>query len=225
MKISKRLFWIIPIVIVFTPIIVNYILTREIVCYYDVAGCGVDWINFYGSFLGSALTAFIAYYVLVKTIQNENRENLIKRKRQEYDWLRNDLSERISQIEVTDVFRVFLYDGAFDIKQELDRLMSLLYDYKTKSNSSMLKYGLEKEDVKCKEFFEEYNEFLGDVCIAINNMMGILAKHMYRNDYEALNDDLSIMNGVMKELNKRPTYVFKRAEAYLISKKKELEKL
>lgn len=225
MKISKRLYWIIPIVIIVTPVVVNYILTREIVCNYDVAGRGVDWINFYGSFLGSALTAFIAYYVLVKTIQNGNRENIIRQKRQELDWLRDDLSERISKLEVTDAFRVLLYKGNVDVNEELERLTNLLYEYKVKTNSSMLKYGLQSEDEKCKEFFDEYNSLIADVCEAINTMMKILAKFSCTSDHEVYMKDLSIMEGIMKELNKRPRLIFKRAEAYYLAKSKELERL
>lgn len=220
----KHLFYIF-LIIVITPIGTNYILTREIICNYDVAGTGVDWICFYGSFLGSALSAFIAYYVLLKTIENGNRENLKGQKRQELNWLRDDLSERISKLEVTDIFRALLYNGDIDIRQELDRLTTLLYEYKVKTNSSMLKYGLQNTDEKCKEFFDEYNSLVNDMCVAINNMMAILAKYLYNSDKIALLNDLSVMRGVMEDLNKRPQFVFKRAEAYYLAKKRELEKL
>lgn len=219
----KHLFYIF-LIIVITPIGTNYILTREIICNYEVAGTGVDWISFYGSFLGSALSAFIAYYVLLKTIENEKRENLKRQKRQELAWLRDDLSERISKLEVTDLFRVLLYNGDLDINQELERLTNLLYEYKVKTNSSMLKYGTQDEE-KCKEFFDEYNSLVKDICIAINKMMAILAKYLYSSDKIALLNDLSVMRGVMEDLNKRPQFVFKRAEAYYLAKKRELEKL
>ena len=222
MKIKHLLY--IFLIIAITPIVTNYILTREIICNYDVAGTGVDWINFYGSFLGSALSAFIAYYVLLKTIENENRENLKRQKRQELDWLRDDLSERISKLEVTDVFRALLYNGDLDINQELERLTNLLYEYKVKTNSSMLKYGTQ-DDEECKEFFDEYNTLITDICIATNKMMTILSKYMYNSDKEGMMRDLSVMKVVMEELNKRPQFVYKRAETYYIAKKRELEKI
>lgn len=213
------------LIIAITPIGTNFILTREIICNYDVAGTGVDWISFYGSFLGSALSAFIAYYVLLKTIENGNRESLKRQKRQELNWLRDDLSERISKLEVTDVFRALLYNGDVDIRQELDRLTTLLYEYKVKTNSSMLKYGLQNTDEKCKAFFDEYNSLVNDTCVAINSMMAILAKNMYNTDKNALSTDLSEMRDVMEELNKRPQIVYKRAKDFYKSKINELDNL
>ena len=222
---NKKGLLLICVAILAVPIFVNYILTREVICNYNVAGTGVDWINFYGAFLGSTLSAFVAYYILLKTIENENRENLKREKRIELEWLRNDLSERISKIEITDIFRILLYNGDVDINQELERLTNLLYEYKVKTNSSMLKYGMQNDDEKCKEFFDEYNTLITDMCIAINKMMAILAKYMYNSDKDAMIKDLSVMKVVMEELNKRPQFVYKRAEAYYIAKKRELEAL
>ena len=222
---KKKFLLYIIIAIPVVPIIVNYILTREVVCNYDVAGTGVDWINFYGAFIGSALSALVAYYVLLKTIENENKENLKRQKQQDLDWLRDDLSERISQLEVTNAFRTLLYNGDVDIRQELDRLTTLLYEYKVKTNSSMLKYGLQNTDDKCKEFFDEYNSLVNDICVAINNMMVILAKYMSNPDKNTLLEDLSVMRGVMEDLNKRPQIVYKKAEAFYKSKSNELENL
>lgn len=221
---KKHLFYIFLLIII-TPIVTNFILTREIICNYNVAGSGEDWINFYGAFLGSTLSAGVAYYILLKTIENGNKENLKKEKRIELDWLRDDLSERISKLEVTDAFRVFLYNGDIDARIEIERLTNLLYEYKVKANSSMLKYGVQDGDEKCKEFFEEYNSLIIDLCIAINSTIAILAKYMYKPNKKNMQNDLAVMKPIMKELNKRPQYVFKRAEAYYIAKRRELENL
>ncbi len=225
MKFPKKLYFIIPAIVIIVPIVMNYILTREKVCDYDVAGSGVDWISFYGSFLGSVLSASIAYYVLLKTIEAQKSIDLKNQKIREYEQLKDDLSERISQIEITDIFRALLHPNQFDIKDELDRLSTLLYSYKAKINSSVLKYGLDEGDEKCNDFFNEYNSMLCDMCVAISKMMEILAKHQYSKDDEALAKDLLVMNKEMVELNKRPESVFRRALSYCLSKKNELELL
>lgn len=224
MNLFNKTCWFKPVIIlllIIIPICVNYILSREKVCNYDVVGNGVDWISFYGSYLGSVLTASIAFYVLQKTIETEKWIDRKNQKIRQYELLRDDLSDRISRIELTDVFRVIMYRKNFDAKEEMDRLISLLYNYKAMSNSSMLRYGLDEDD-RCVDFFEEYNSLIADICIAINSMMRVLANYIETNDKVILESELSIMNGVMKELNKRPEIVFKRAQVYCLSKKKEL---
>ena len=122
MKLSRKFYWILPAIAIVVPMVINYILTREKVFNYDVAGHGVDWIAFYGSFLGSALSSLVAYYILLKTIENTNKESYKKQKQDEYDKLCDDLSKRIAQIEVMEVYRVLYYPLSFNIKNELDRL-------------------------------------------------------------------------------------------------------
>lgn len=209
--------------IAITPIVINYILTRDVVCNYNVAGSGKDWISFYGSFLGSVLSTCIAYYVLLKTIEHEKRENMKRQKRQDLEWLREDLSNRISNLEITDVFRVFLYLPDIDIQKEIERLTNLLYDYKAKSNSSMLKYGLNDKDERCKEFFDVYNALICDVCCEINELRSILISFQHSSNKGIFMDRLPEIKEKMKTLNERPQFVFEKAKAYYIAKKNELD--
>lgn len=223
MKKNKIIFCIIVIIIALTPIFVNFILSREIIFNYKVVGSGEAWVNFYGSFLGSGLSTIIAYYILLKTIDSEKNINIKKQKIKEFENLRNDLSERISKIELTDVFRVFLYREQFDAKEELDRLMSLLYIYKAMANSALLRYGLSENDEESIKFYKEYSSLLKDICVAINKMMGIIAKYQIKKDPESLASELLTMKSVMIELNKRPVLVMESAKLYCKVKQKELE--
>ena len=97
MKFPKKLYFIIPAIVIIVPIVMNYILTREKVCDYDVAGSGVDWISFYGSFLGSVLSASIAYYVLLKTIEAQKSIDLKNQKIREYEQLKNETVQLYAQ--------------------------------------------------------------------------------------------------------------------------------
>lgn len=235
MKVSKKLYWIIPTIVIIVPVAVNYILTREKVCNYDVAGCGVDWIGFYGSFLGGALSSLIAYYVLLKTIENTNKENYKKQKQDEYDKLCNDLSKRIAQIEVMEVYRVLNYPLSFDIKNEIDRLTTLLFSYKEKSNSSTLKYGMESDE-DCREFYDEYYKLIIEVCNGCANLIAVLSKYLpldnekmnieERNRMQmALHKEIADQRSEMIRINAMPSIVFDRAQRYCKRKKMELDKL
>lgn len=221
--------------IVIVPIVTNYILTREIICNYDVAGSGVDWIAFYGSFLGSALSAIVAYYILLKTLENTNKENYKKQKTEEYYRLCDDLSWRIAQIEVTEVYRILLHPTNISINEEMDRLTNLLFSYKEKANSSTLKYGL-VTDEDCIDFYEEYNKLMIEVCNSCATLVAILSRYQALdkaettpNDrkimQESLEKDISEQRKEMSRVNAKVPFVFEKAQRYCKRKKQELDKL
>lgn len=235
MEMSKKFYWIIPLCVVVTPIIVNYILTREIVFNYDVAGTGVDWICFYGSFLGSGLSAFVAYYILLKTVENTNKENIKNQKKEEYDKLCDDLSARLAKIEVMEVYRVLYYPAGFNIKAEMDRLTDLLFAYKEMSNSSALRYGLESDDDSL-DFYNEYNKLIGEICTSCAQMIQMLSNYLpLDNDklgkdekrmmQESLIEKISSCRYDMNRINALPSFVFEKAKRYCKVKKQELDKL
>lgn len=231
---TKHLLYIF-LIIAITPIVTNYILTREIICNYDVAGTGVDWINFYGSFLGSALSAFIAYYILLKTLENTNKENRKKYLKEDYDRLCDDLSSRIAQIEVMEVYRVLYYPKDFNIKEEMDRLTSLLFYYKEKANSTTLRYGLESDE-DCLDFYNEYNKLIVEICNSCSELIAILSKYKNIDNVKLSPEERKKIQNVfekeifeqreiMSRVNAMPYVVFEKAKRYCRRKKLEVDKL
>jgi hypothetical protein len=232
---KKYLLYIFFIIII-TPIATNYILTREIVCNYDVAGSGVDWISFYGSFLGSVISAIVAYYVMyntlinnekqtTRTLQQSKYEHIKMAKRDELDFLRRDLSERIGQINVFDIFRLFMFPQNFDVKEEMERLNELYVKYAQQSNSSLLIYGI-VDDKECQAFYYEYNSFLTDLCREINKLTTILAPYLNpANDRKILCETIEKENAVLANLSEGPKIILEKAKEFYYKKKKEYDVL
>lgn len=82
------------IIFVAIVIIVNFILSRDVLFDYKVVGEGKDWLSFYGSIT----SALVAFYTLFRTIESNKKDAQIERMHQDLKDLRNDLSERISAI-------------------------------------------------------------------------------------------------------------------------------
>lgn len=233
---KKRYLLYICLLIIIIPIVTNYILTREIICNYDVAGSGVDWINFYGSFLGSVISASVAYYIMhqtiinnekqtTRTLQQSKNEQIKIAKREELIFLRKDLSERIAQINVSDIFRIFLFPNNIDIKLEMERLNVLYINYMQQSNSSLLIYGLD-DGKECQAFYYEYNFFISEICAEINKITKMLAPYLdTANDRTDLCKSLVEESVILQTLSLKPNIILVKAQEYYNKKKKEYDNL
>ena len=239
MKIKKYLFLISIIglfLIIVSPIIVNLVITRNPLFDYRIAGESKDWIGFYGTFLGSVLASIVAYVVMIytiknneeqtkKTLQQSELEHLRIIKHEELIALRNDLSNRIANINYPSIIRACQYPFDFNPDDELNRLDNLYYLYQQLSNSSLLAYGTEK-DFEYRDFNYAYNTFLSQLCKYINELTIIIWDYKKTKDKESFVIKLNTLSKTVTEYSdKQYEIVFNQAERLYRCKRQEYDAL
>ena len=233
---NKKPFFLIGVLtlIVLIPIIVNFVITRDAFYCYRVAGEGKDWIAFYGSFLGSCISALVAYVIMFYTIKNNEKqtnktllhsesEHRKIEKRAELDIYRRDLSERIARINYASIIRVCQYPSDFDFNEELNRLDELYSLYQQQSNSSLLSYGCE-EGIECRKFFEAYNGFLVKLCEYINETTRLICNYRCSKDFDKFEQDLlSLSKEVIQYGKEQYRIVFNLSKSLYLEKKSQYD--
>lgn len=149
----------------------NFILSRDVIGDYRVVGEGKDWLSFYGSLISS----LVAFYALYRTIKNERNIANIDRRHQDLKDLRNDLSNRIAAINISQILQVVLAGNDFNKTSELYRLDALAQDYTKLSNSTFFKYEIADDDY-AKAFYTAYCSFIDDLVKKDINDLTILLK-------------------------------------------------
>jgi len=211
------------IIFVTIVIIVNFILSRDVLFDYKVVGEGKDWLSFYGSIT----SALVAFYALFRTIESNKKDAQIERMHQDLKDLRNDLSERISAINTSQILQVILEGNDFNITKELFRLDALAQDYTKLSNSTYFKYGIIDDD-NAKAFYTAYCTLIDDLVKEDIKELTILLNRfkqekILKTDYEeAL---LSISTRVTK--NRQDFFdkhVYPAAKQYYLSESLKIKK-
>ena len=197
---KPRYYFIGFITIIVVVIMLNFILSRDVLFDYKVVGEGKDWLSFYGSIISST----VAFYALFRTIKSNRNNTQIDRMHQDLKDLRNDLSERIAAINISRILQVVLAGNDFNITSELYRLDALAQDYIKLSNSTYFKYGIIDND-NAKAFYTTYCSLIDDlVRIDINGLTILLTKmkdeRITINDYNE--ELLKITKRITKERQK-----------------------
>ena len=120
-----------------SPIILNYLLSRNALWNYTVVGEGKDWLPYYGSIMSS----IAAFYILYQTLMQNRNLALLSHKHEELKLLKRDIARIISSIDLTQIIENSLYVDGFNCTQELLRLNALAQYYTKESNAVFLVYG------------------------------------------------------------------------------------
>lgn len=81
------------ILILITPPILNWVLSRPAFC--RIVGTDTDWLSFYGGYIGSVISCMVAFFILHQQLKNNHEENENNRRlqintlqyEQEKQWL------------------------------------------------------------------------------------------------------------------------------------------
>ena len=139
----KRKLWIILIILaLIVPIILNIIIgSTNPLDSINIVGTEVDWLGFYGAYIGALVGALITLYAMFRESKNNalknNQENLIKD-------LREQLSARISTLTFSKIGNFALYTTKENLpvdKSQIDSTLKELNDYHTKATQEYNAWG------------------------------------------------------------------------------------
>ena len=120
-----------------SPFILNYLLSRNVLWNYTVVGEGKDWLPYFGSIVSS----IAAFYILYQTLTQNRNLALLSHKHEELKLLKRDIARIISSIDLTQIIENSLYVDSFNCSQEILRLNALAQYYTKESNAVLLVYG------------------------------------------------------------------------------------
>lgn len=118
--ILKKYWWVI-LLIISAPILINYLILKPAI--FKFIGKDTDWLNFWGAYIGTILSSFIAFYVLHKQLiqnQNENENNRklqinILNYQQKNQWLTE------LKVKLAEYYKSFSFN---DINAIADRILT-----------------------------------------------------------------------------------------------------
>lgn len=184
MSILKRDLVVGLLVVVFVPILCNWIVLTSSRNYFVVAEGPKEWLTFFGSYAGSviaALTSFVILYRNQKDNLNMHLENI--RQTQKINEL-SSFHQKILDIQKDLAMRFGKYDLSLMInmskvsnidksqmKDDLYRLQTIQEKYKALKNSADLLYRSESQ-YQCPCFWRDY-EILMDLSI------NLISKYIY----------------------------------------------
>lgn len=191
MKKGTFIFIILGILII--PIIINYVLLIPIPFNFPIIGSNVDWLSFWGTYIGGILGAFASFIILYLTLRHNRNEAEIERKSNQLLLLKKDLAERLSDVN----FMPLHIDASNEINvhNEISRLNMLYEIYGQKCSSVQFLYNNDENEL-AKQFYGAYSKFTLHFGVEINNLKYILTnekdKNKLKQSIEEYNDKLLI---------------------------------
>lgn len=191
MKKGTLIFIILGILII--PIIINYVLLIPIPFNFPIIGSNVDWLSFWGTYIGGILGAFASFIILYLTLRHNRNEAEIERKSNQLLQLKKDLAERLSDVN----FMPLHIDASNEINvhNEISRLNMLYEIYGQKCSSVQFLYNNDENEL-AKQFYGAYSKFTLHFGVEINNLKYILTnekdKNKLKQSIEEYNDKLLI---------------------------------
>ena len=193
MRIKKRIvvFLIIAVVL---PIAVNFIVTSQRPNNVFVAGEGVDWLQFFGSYVGSMIASITSLWILYDTLRCTMNENDANKIHAEILDIKKELSERFQKYNVSEIINLDFVkrcsgeNGTVDWKTlycvEAYRLQGLYEKYAGLRKSAILLYsnGETQEEI---DFFLSYDQLISQTTTLIVDLI-----KLYTGQSEPLKSEL-----------------------------------
>ena len=226
---------IIFVVSIFIPPILNRALGSDIPYGVKVIGDSVDWLLFYGSYLGGVITAIIGFLTMQKS-GKQNKTNIeITYKRESLKELRNTLSACVSSFDYTRLGTINMYiddpDKYNDVLEKLDEYYASVTN--TANAWRTMYNGDTREEVE--NFLKAYmncSEFLTDRIKEIKDAINTLKEAKLTHNTEAENTAKDEIKTII-DIDKEDASNFKFnlqvlvgcATQWIIAEQKEIEKL
>lgn len=174
--------WIIIAIILATPIIINWLILKP--SFFEYIGTGVDWLSFWGSYLGAIISAGVALailYIQRKDNEKQNEENRtlqinVLKHQQKTQWLNELKSKCLEYYLGFDINALVDFKSSINISATTQKdSFDILKELCDKKNSSAFSFGLmfppqgyldEKESkflATLKDYSNIYNVALFDI--------------------------------------------------------------
>ena len=174
---------LIIIILLLCPIVLNYILGQYTPCNIEVIGTEVNWLDFWGAYIGAIIGALITLLAMGRetnrnalNIMITNQENLIKE-------LKEQLTIRIGELSFESIGNFLLYTSKNNRtvdKRQIDDAIKKLNDYQNRIVSQFNSWAV--------IYATESNRYIGEF------------NEAYKSCVYTYEDDVKTMIGKLKEL-------------------------
>ena len=238
----KNKWWIIIIIILalITPVILNIIIgSTNPLDSIKVVGTEVDWLVFYGSYIGGVLSAAIAFITMWQSSKHNTLNIMIPQQEAYIKELNSALSERISKLDFAYIGSISLHTTEEEseefykmIPKVLDELNELSKDTSRLFNSyGLLHSQTQNADEKdLNEFYEtcvkQYKKRVDEMTLMLAIVQNGRKTAQHSEIYKLFRSDLADFNLKLKTDKEKYTDVFfKKANSIIQAEEKKLEKL
>lgn len=219
---KKKIFFII-LGIIFLPIIINYVLMLPTPFNFPIIGSNVDWLSFWGTYIGGIIGASASFLILYLTLLHNKNEAKIERKHNELLQLKKDLSERLSDVN----FMPLHIDASqeINVQHEISRLNMLYEIYGQKCCTAKFLYENDNSEL-AKLFYKAYYNFTFHFGLETNKLKDILTNEENKDKLKHLIEEYNnklLMNQCFHSTSVNETalkfYEFKEKEYRSFEKK------
>lgn len=238
----KNRWWIIIIIILalITPVILNIIIgSTNPLDSIKVVGTEVDWLVFYGSYIGGVLSAVVAFMTMWQSSKHNTLNIMIPQQEANIKELNGALSERISKLDFAYIGSISLHtlkEESEEFYQKIPKVLDELNELSKDASRLYNAYGLlhsqtqNADEKDLNEFYEtcvkQYKKRVDEMTIMLATVQNGRKTAQHSEIYQSFRSDLADFNLKLKTDKERYTDVFfKKANSIIQAEEKKLEKL
>lgn len=128
------------------PIIINLILLADTPNSINIVGDNINWLSFFGSYIGSTVSACSGFIILYFTLRDSQKREKVENARRELKRYEDDLARRFAEYNSSDFINlsVLSFYSQEAIRDEMSRLASARDKYVALRHSAYIVYGREE---------------------------------------------------------------------------------
>ena len=228
------------ILVLVTPVILNIVIgSTNPMDSIKVVGTEVDWLVFYGSYIGGVLSAILAFLTMWQSSKHNTLNILIQQQEAYIKELNNALSERISKLDFWYIGSISLHtpkEESEEFYQKIPKVLDELNELSKDASRLYNAYGLlhnqtqDAEEKALNEFYEacvkEYKKRVDEMTLMLATVQNGRMTEKHGDIYQSFRSDLANFNLELKKDKEHYTDVlFKKANSIIQAEEKKLEKL
>ena len=238
----KNRWWIIIIIILalITPVILNIIIgSTNPLDSIKVVGTEVDWLVFYGSYIGGVLSAVVAFMTMWQTSKHNTLNVMIPQQEAHIKELNSALSERISKLDFVYIGSISLHtpkEESEEFYQKIPKVLDELNELSKDTSRLFNSYGLlhsqtqNADEKDLNEFYEtcvkQYKKRVDEMTIMLATVQNGRKTAQHSEIYQSFRSDLADFNIELgKDKTQYTQVLFKKANLIIQAEEKRLEKL
>lgn len=217
------------LILLFCPILLNFILRQYTPWNIKIIGTEIDWLNFWGTYIGAIIGASITLLAMYReskrnalNIMINNQENYIKE-------LKQQLENRVGGFSFLPIgnFEIHLSRNNRNIdKKQIDDIIKTLNDYYDRVLTQFNAWGViySSEDVAMKKFNDTYVRCVNTYQDVVLTMINQLEKLKLNGNIDDFNDWLNRFRDNLKQHQEDKTYdMFDATHEWLKIEKEKLD--
>ena len=206
----KNRWWIIIIIILalITPVILNIIIgSTNPLDSIKVVGTEVDWLVFYGSYIGGVLSAVVAFMTMWQTSKHNTLNVMIPQQEAHIKELNSALSERISKLDFVYIGSISLHtpkEESEEFYQKIPKVLDELNELSKDTSRLFNSYGLlhsqtqNADEKDLNEFYEtcvkQYKKRVDEMTIMLATVQNGRKTAQHSEIYQSFRSDLADFN-------------------------------